>query len=119
MQSLKPLTWFCLILVLLAGLWLKPAEAFPSLADPRLNRLESQVRSLQSQVTRLQSQIPRTTGSRPDSSNTRPAPDDPSFDQQFDTLAILIIELQQRVSALEARVDATTPGSSIDQQSFN
>ena len=114
----KPLAWFCLALVMLLSLWLRPVGA-SSLVNPRINRLESQVRSLQSQVTRLQSQIPRATGSRPDSSNTRPAPDDPSFDQQFDTLAILIIELQQRVSALEARVDATTPGSSIDQQSFN
>ncbi|MEO0395225.1 MAG: hypothetical protein AAF243_04455 [Cyanobacteria bacterium P01_A01_bin.137] len=109
MQSLKPLTWFCLVVTLLAGLWLRPVEALPSLVDPRLNRLESQVRSLQSQVTRLQAQIPRATSGRPDSSNTLPAPDEPSFDQQFDTLAILIIELQERVSALEARADGTTP----------
>ncbi|MEO0433140.1 MAG: hypothetical protein AAF151_15750 [Cyanobacteria bacterium J06656_5] len=74
-------------------------SASPSLLDPRLNRLESQVRSLQSQVTRLQSQIPRATGSRPDSSSTLPAPDDPSFDQQLDTLAIcIVVPWQQRTT---------------------
>ncbi len=66
------------------------------------------MRSLQSQVTRLQSQIPRAGSRQPVTGNTPPAPDEPSFDQQFDTLAILIIELQERVSTLETRLDEIT-----------
>ncbi|MBT9314173.1 hypothetical protein [Leptothoe spongobia] len=85
--------------------------ASSSLVDPRINRLESQVRSLQSQVTRLQSQLPRASNSRTAPQSTSPRPEEPSFDQQFDTLAILIIELQERVSVLEARIDATTSAS--------
>ena len=106
----KPVLWFCVATILLVGLWLRPVKASsPALLNPRINRLESQVRSLQSQVTRLQSQIPRAGGSRqPITDNTPPAPDEPSFEQQFDTLAILIIELQERVSTLEARLDETT-----------
>ena len=105
----KPVLWFCVAAILLAGLWLRPVKASPALVNPRINRLESQVRSLQSQITRLQSQISRTGGSRqPVTDNTPPAPDEPSFEQQFDTLAILIIELQERVSGLEARLDETT-----------
>ncbi|ESA39075.1 hypothetical protein N836_29415 [Leptolyngbya sp. Heron Island J] len=107
----KPVLWFCVATLLLVGLWLRPVKASPALLDPRLNRLESQVRSLQSQVNRLQSQIPRAGGRQPVTDNTPPAPDEPSLDQQFDTLAILIIELQERVSTLEARLDEITTDS--------
>ena len=93
------------------SLWLSPVGA-SSLANPRLNRLESQVRSLQSQISRLQSQLPRCSGSsRPAPTSSAPVSDAPSFDQQFDTLAILIIELQERVSDLEARLTETTESS--------
>lgn len=102
---LQPLVGLGLILALLISFWLKPVGASPSLVDPRLNRLESQVRSLQSQVTRLQSQIPRAGNRQPTTSRTPPAPNAPSLDQQFDHLAILIIELQQRVSTLEAKLN--------------
>ena len=104
----KSFVWFCLALALLLGLWLRPAEASLSLLNPRINRLESQVRSLQSQVTRLQSQLPRAGSRPPVTSSPPPAPDEPSFDQQFDHLAILIIELQERVSTLEARLNDIT-----------
>jgi chaperonin cofactor prefoldin len=106
MKSLiKYLIWFCLAMALFLGVCWNPVEASPRLLDPRINRLESQVRSLQSQVTRLQGQIPRVSNGR-----TAPpsiAPEESSLDQQFDTLAILIIELQERVSVLETRLDAT------------
>ena len=106
MQPLsKFLTWFCLGVVLLLGLWFQPASASPALVDPRLNRLESQLRSLQSQVTRLQSQLPRAGANRPVPGTPVPAADVPSFDQQFDTLAVLMIELQERVSVLEERLN--------------
>ena len=107
MQSLtKSLTWFCLGTVLLLGLWFKPVGASPSLIDPRINRLESQLRSLQSQVTRLQSQLPRAGGaSRPVQIEQTPTAETPSYDQQFDTLAVRLIELTERVSVLEKRLD--------------
>lgn len=98
----KYLICFCLAMLLLLGFCWNTVSASPRLLDPRINRLESQVRSLQSQVTRLQGQIPRASNSRPPST----APNEPSPDQQFDTLAVLIIELQERVSVLEARLDA-------------
>lgn len=103
--ALKPLTCFCVVLALFFSLWLKPVEASLSLSDPRLNRLESQLRSLQSQVNRLQSQLPRAGNNRPAPIDRPPSPDTPSFDQQFDTLAVLIIELQQRVSVLETKLE--------------
>ncbi|MDV3350782.1 hypothetical protein QGP82_18885 [Leptothoe sp. LEGE 181152] len=103
--ALKPLTCFCLLLALFLSLWLQPVEASLSLSDPRINRLESQLRSLQSQVNRLQSQLPRAGNSRPAPIDRPPSPETPSFDQQFDTLAVLVIELQQRVSVLETKLE--------------
>lgn len=106
MQSfIKFLTWFCLVIALLVGVWFKPVVASPSLIDPRINRLESQLRSLQSQVTRLQSQLPRAGARRPVATDPTPTAETPSFDQQFDTLAVLMIELKERVSVLEQRLD--------------
>ncbi|MEM7065845.1 MAG: hypothetical protein AAF572_22115 [Cyanobacteria bacterium P01_B01_bin.77] len=101
----RVLIGLCLTLTLCLGFWFDTAEASPSLLNPRINRLESQLRSLQSQVTHLQSQLPRTSASRTAPSPAPSIPDTPNIDQQFDTLAILIIELQNRVSALEARLD--------------
>ncbi|MBE9070869.1 hypothetical protein IQ260_29980 [Leptolyngbya cf. ectocarpi LEGE 11479] len=102
----RVLIGLCLSLTLCFSVWFSAAEASPSLLNPRINRLESQLRSLQSQVTRLQSQLPRTSPGRTTSSPV-PLPDTPNVDQQFDTLAILIIELQDRVSALEAKLEQT------------
>ncbi|MEM8614878.1 MAG: hypothetical protein AAGF93_22930 [Cyanobacteria bacterium P01_H01_bin.105] len=101
----RVLIGLCLALTVCFGFWFSSVEASPSLLNPRINRLESQLRSLQSQVTRLQSQLPRTSTNRTAPSTPVPTPDAPSLDQQFDTLAILIIELQQRVTALETRLD--------------
>ena len=107
MQSLtKFLTWFCLGAVLLLGLWFQPVSASSSLVDPRINRLESQLRSLQSQVTRLQSQLPRAGARRPvTTTDSAPTAETPSLDQQFDTLAVRLIELTERISVLEKRLD--------------
>ncbi len=105
-RSLKLVACSLLVLIVLAtGFWFKPVKASPALLDPRINRLESQVRSLQSQVNRLQSQLSRVSGSQTVPSDASPVPDESS--QQFDTLAILIIELQERVSALEDRLNET------------
>lgn len=108
----RQLIFGCVLLALLLSLWSRAVTAAPSLVDPRINRLESQVRSLQSQVTRLQSQLPRAGGRQP-MSNAPPAPDQPSLDQQFDHLAILIIELQERVSRLEENVASQTAHRSL------
>ena len=101
----KPLLSFCLALTLLLSLFLKPVTAV-SLTDSRVTQLEYQVRSLQTQVSQLQSNGPAASNS-----NSRPAPieapaipGDLSSAQQFDNLATLVIEINQRVKALEARV---------------
>lgn len=102
----KRFVGFCLALVLFLSCWLGAVSASPTLVDPRINRLESQVRSLQSQVNRLQGQVSRPSSHTAPNSSSPPS-EEPSLDQQFDTLAILIIELQERVSALEARLETT------------
>ncbi|WP_121968644.1 hypothetical protein [Leptolyngbya sp. BC1307] len=102
----KPFVWFLSALLVLS-IWLGPAKASNSLADSRINQLEFQMRSLQNQVSQLQSQLPRASGgSRPAPVTASPA-FEPSLDEQFDNLATLVIELSQRVSALEAKVSET------------
>lgn len=104
----KPFLLFCLALTLLLSLFLKPVTAV-SLTDSRVTQLEYQVRSLQTQVSQLQSNGPAANGSnRPTPAGApteAPAvPGDLSQAQQFDNLATLVIEINQRVKALEAKV---------------
>ena len=105
----KPFVWFLSALLVLS-IWLGPAKASTSLTDSRINQLEFQLRSLQNQVSQLQSQLPRSG-----SSSTRPSPGaaspafEPSLDEQFDNLATLVIELSQRVLALESQAAETSP----------
>ena len=93
----------CLILTLLLSLWLRPATADLSLSESRINQLEFQVRSLQTQVNQIQSQSPDLSSTN---ATTRPdialPPGELSLDEQFDNLATLVIEINQRVKALEA-----------------
>ncbi len=98
----KPLPLLCLSIALLLSFLLRPVVA-ASLIDSRVNQLEFQVRSLQTQVSQIQSQSPRPAGtsSRPVQTNESYIPGDPTLDEQFDNLAILVIELKQRVNALE------------------
>lgn len=113
--SVKPSLYFCYFcgaLILILGLWLTPVSA-SSLVDPRLAQLEFKVSALQNQVRQLQNQLsPGTTAParRPTTTNEPPAsqppvatglPDDLPLDQQFDNLATLVIELNQRVMTLE------------------
>lgn len=87
------------MLALTLGIWLRPVSASSSLIDSRINQLEFQVRSLQTQINQLQGQSPNTTpASRPE---LTPLPNDLSLDQQFDNLATLVIEINQRVIKLE------------------
>ncbi len=105
----KPLVWVGIALLLLGSVWLRPVTA-SSLTDSRVNQLEYQVRSLQTQVSQLQSRLPGAA-----SSSSDPAPRleatagsyDPSLDAQFDNLATLVIEINQRVRALEAQASGT------------
>lgn len=106
----KPFVWFLSSLLVLS-IWLWPAKA-STLTDSRINQLEFQLRSLQGQISQLQSQLPRTSGRGGDRPNPAPASssfNDPTLDEQFDNLATLVIELSQRVLALEAQVSETAP----------
>lgn len=101
----------CLMLAV-AGLLIRPVTAV-SLTDTRVTQLEFQVRSLQTQINQLQSQSPGLDNSpsrsiitaAPDSFGT---PGNPSLAEQFDNLAILVIELNQRVRALEDQLPEPT-----------
>lgn len=98
-----------LLSLILAGVLLRPASASSDLQS-RVVRLEFDLRSLRSQVSQLQSQL-NGSGAPP----SRPAPldlppaatsalNEPSLDEQFDNLAILVIELRDQVRSLESRV---------------
>lgn len=95
------------------------SSAQGSIADAtRISRLESEIFSLRSQINRLQSDVARLGRapaasppiSRPQPPEESPPvptprqPDDPSVAQQFDNLAILAIELKERLTNLEERV---------------
>ncbi|MGB3293645.1 MAG: hypothetical protein WBB01_11720 [Phormidesmis sp.] len=105
---MKPLPspfYLLALTVVLLSLWLAPVRAV-SLTDSRISQLEYGLRSLQTQVNQLQSQLPRSTGgsSLLPVPSAAPVPGDPSLAEQFDNLAILVIELKQRVAALEDQI---------------
>ncbi|MCT7964242.1 hypothetical protein NG791_26545 [Laspinema sp. D1] len=90
-----------------------------SIADAtRIARLESEIFSLRSQINRLQSDVARlgrqpaasppiSRPQPPEESSPVPTPrqpNDPSLAQQFDNLAILAIELKQRITTVEERL---------------
>ena len=95
----------CLVIALLLYFQLWPASASSSLTDSRINQLEFQVRSLQTQLNQLQAQPPspstRSANIRP---NTTLPETELSLDEQFDNLATLVIEINQRVIAIENRL---------------
>ncbi len=91
----------CIGLVAVASLWLSPAKASSALNESRIRQLEFQVRSLQTQISQIQSRSPGV----PSSPAIAPEPADifnePTPQEQFDNLATLVIEINQRVKALE------------------
>jgi hypothetical protein len=108
--SLKPVSLICLALglalTLVLSIWLRPAHASDSVSI-KLNQLEFQVRSLQTQVNQLQSangSNSNASSSYPVLTEVPPAPGDLSLKEQFDNLATLVIEINQRVKAIEERV---------------
>ncbi|NEP18189.1 MAG: hypothetical protein F6J97_15005 [Leptolyngbya sp. SIO4C1] len=108
-RALKPILGAGFVLALLLALWLAPVDA-SSLLTSRVNQLEFQLRSLQSQISRIQAQLPGlgdSVGGRSPAPPIEPIPPgDPTLEAQFDNLAILVIELRDRIAALEAQVAA-------------
>ena len=124
--SFRPIVYFffsCLVLVvLLLYSWSFPMQATEiatGLGDPRLARLEFKVNALQAQLNRLQSQLPQTgsilsspvsSGSAHDVHISEPlvtsgeGPTDLSLAEQFDNLATLVIEMNQRLRVLERQL---------------
>ncbi|MEM6449139.1 MAG: hypothetical protein AAF703_02375 [Cyanobacteria bacterium P01_D01_bin.105] len=106
-RSLKPVHMLLIAIVLLI-IGLQPVAA-SSLVDSRIRQLEFQVRSLQNQIGQLSNNRPRT-GNNPAVSHSASLveapliPGDPTFAQQFDNLAVLAIELRQRIDVLEEQV---------------
>lgn len=82
--------------------------------ESRLSRLESDNFQMRSQISNLESQIAALKGQIPSQFPTSNRPATPvsprinrqitSSDPMFDRLATLVIELKQRVQALEAQV---------------
>lgn len=98
----------CVALVIMAGLW-SPGQASSSLKssslnESRLRQLEFQVRALQTQISQIQSRSPRTTSAPPTASPPADIFNEPSPQEQFDNLATLVIEINQRVIALEQQL---------------
>ncbi|PZO59975.1 MAG: hypothetical protein DCF15_02755 [Phormidesmis priestleyi] len=101
----KPLVWVGIALLLLISVWSRPVTA--SLTDSRVNQLEYQVRSLQTQVSQLQSRIPGAASSPAPRTEASAGIYDPALDAQFDNLATLVIEINQRVKALESQASGS------------
>ncbi len=84
----------------------------------RISRLEAEIFSLRSQINQLQSEVARLGRLPPSSPVISPPqpqdlppltptprqPEDPSLVQQFDNLAILAIELKERIQTVEERL---------------
>ena len=104
---------FCLhiLLILAIGVGIQTVHREPVLAQSsditslrtRVNRLETEVRRLNQQVFRL-SQTTRTSNQRIPPSRVEPIPVEPT-DPMFDRLATLVIELKERVTTLETRME--------------
>jgi len=97
---------FCLAILLAAGLWFRPSQAVSlavSLTDSRINQLEFQVRQLQTQLNQIanQNNSSPTLSTSGRSDNIEPTASDPVFNAQFDNLATLVIEINQRLQAIE------------------
>lgn len=106
------------VVIICLSSWLKPVHA--SSPNPRVIQLEFKVNALQAQINQLQSQLSRSSnttvsntplpsaaiGGRPAQRIEQPVaiPGDLSFDAQFDNLATLVIEINQRLIAIEGQL---------------
>ena len=113
-RLMSPLFWWAglvIVSIILAGSWHMPSGA-SSLIDSRINQLEFQVRSVQTQLNQLQNQLPNpgpSVSNSPRPAHRGPAPDELSLDEQFDNLATLVIEINQRVKVLENQLSDVRP----------
>lgn len=111
-SNLFSIAIFCFLIVLLFGLWIGVAKAQSlSSLKARVSRLESENYRVRSRLNRLESQLKRM--SFPNSLDDQEqillpsSPSAPSIEEpMFDQLAILVIELKERINALELRMDA-------------
>lgn len=110
-----------LCLILIFGFVIIPiqvkAQVSPGI-DSRIVRLEAEIFQLRSQINRIESQLnqsQRRTPSRPNLSTPVHPPTSPSVpyrgstsalssDPMFQKLATLVIELKERIQALEAKI---------------
>lgn len=100
----------CLTILLISGLLFRPSQAV-SLTDSRINQLEFQVRQLQTQLNQISNQnntAPRISLSGRNG-NIEPTASNPTFNEQFDNLATLVIEINQRLKTIEQQLADTTP----------
>ena len=109
----QPKVKLCLhiLLILAIGLGIQTIHREPVRAQSseitslrtQVNRLETQVRRLNQQVFRL-SQTTSSSNRRIPPSRVEPVPVEPT-DPMFDRLATLVIELKERVTILETRME--------------
>lgn len=116
-KKVKPLVVFCLLLLLwLSWQGVTPAQSTGQL-ESRLSRIELENATLRSRVNQLESQVSRLSSSAGIDFSSQPAPADraiPSIspladDPTFKRLATLVIELKERVVAVENQVNAIAP----------
>lgn len=97
-----------LILAVVAWLWLTQAglaQVNNIRLESRVDRLESELSRVRSQLTRLEAQVRGPDRATPLPPTTADLPgNELTFDEQFDNLATLVIELKQDLRQLEAEV---------------
>jgi len=107
----KQVSGLLLVAIIYFSGWLTPVSA--ATPNPRLIQLEFEVSSLSNQVAQLQSRVDRNFGTvvenRPVEPFDTPLPSDLSIGAQFDNLATLVIEINQRVMALEQQFSEASP----------
>lgn len=97
------------VAIALAGIifWHQPGQAAVSSVELRLDQLEYQLRSLQTEVRQLRAQRPGEPVGviplPPAPAEAPTLPGDLPLEAQFDNLATLVIEINQRLQTLEAQ----------------
>lgn len=109
LRLLKPTVVIALLLLLTVLQGAASAQSVSQLSS-QISRLESQNNLLQSRLSQLEaqvSQIGRASGVRIPAPQTRlPSASPLATDPMFNRLATLVIELRERIVALENRVSA-------------
>ncbi|MBW4515675.1 MAG: hypothetical protein KME11_10665 [Timaviella obliquedivisa GSE-PSE-MK23-08B] len=120
MKKIKPLGILIFILFLWFSWHVTPAQSTTQV-ESRISRIELENTNLRSRISQLESQVSRLSSGAgvdfsptvPDrlSSAASPLADDPTFKR----LATLVIELKERVVAVENRVAPIAPSRSPSQ----